>query len=290
MRSTNSAATIQCVRPHRRLLQSTGRWRRPRHRRRRRRRRRGPGGPPAVTPGQPRARQRRLQVRGQRTVRWERSAVIAEGRRRRRGKPGQKRGLLRRLLLLLLGMMLTMVVVLLLLLLNLTGLLGVVAVVGELVVERLQVLHVLVRVERARRRRRRGGIVVRGAPGGRGGPRRRGLPGIPGWAPVLLRHGALLASPVGKVRHPPGGVPLLFGTLGPHYVWYSRDPRYPPGTLLFQDPASLLRATPPGAPNATPDPDDDPALFSRFFVFRSLTVIVVVVKLVRRVELASEAS
>ena len=163
-------------------------------------------------------------------MRWERSAVIAEGRRRRRGKPGQKRGLLRRLLLLLLGMMLTMVVVLLLLLLNLTGLLGVVAVVGELVVERLQVLHVLVRVERARRRRRRGGIVVRGAPGGRCGPRCRGLPGIPGGAPVLLRHGALLASPVGKVRHPPGGVPSFsapsaftmfgtFGTLG--------TPRYP---------------------------------------------------------------
>ena len=166
-------------------------------------RRRGSGGSPAVTSGQPRARQRRLQVRGQRTVRWERSAVIAEGRRRRRGKPGQKRGLLRRLLLLLLGMMLTMVVVLLLLLLNLTGLLGVVAVVGELVVERLQVLHVLVRVEGARRRRRGSGAAVRrgGVPPSSGGrtrkrvPRIRRLAGIPCRVPVLLRHGAPLTPP-----------------------------------------------------------------------------------------------
>ena len=88
--------------------------------------------------------------------------------------------LLKLMLLLLLGMVLLLLRLLLLLV-------GVVAVLRELVVEGLQVLHVLVRVERARGRRRRGRVVRRRRAGERP-PRGRGLlPGIPGGrVPVLL--------------------------------------------------------------------------------------------------------
>ena len=148
----------------------------------------------AASAVQPRARQRRLQVRGQRAVRRQGPVVVpaAEGRSRGRGgvPGGQVSGLL-----LLLGM-----VRLLLLLL----LVGVMAVLRELVVEGLQVLHVLVRVERARRRRWRGRVVRGRSRAGERPPRGRGLlPGIPGGrVPVLFRHSVLLFNHLsGRVQH-----------------------------------------------------------------------------------------